>query len=81
MKFRGTIAHCLICGFGPLILAASATGAESLSNPAAALCRADGANVVIETAPNGSQHGVCVFPSGERINEWAYFRNKHRTRH
>lgn len=62
------------CGLA-LVVAALA-----LANPAAVLCQKDGATVVIEIAPNGSEHGVCVFPSGERINEWAYFRNKHRTK-
>ena len=61
-----------------LLLAGSAAAEPALPNPASALCAQNGATVTIETAPNGSQHGVCVFPNGSRIDEWAYFRNKHR---
>lgn len=65
---------------GTLLLPAGvALGAAGLANPAAELCVKDGAKVEIETAANGSESGMCVFPNGERIKEWAYFRNKHRT--
>ena len=61
--------------------AEDASPAPAAANAAADLCVKDGAKVEIETAPNGSQRGICVFPSGSRIAEWAYFRNKHRTQH
>ena len=68
----------------PAVALALAAGAAQAGpaqpNPASALCVQNGASVMIETEPNGSQHGVCVFPNGSRIDEWAYFRNKHRTR-
>ena len=55
--------------------------APDLANPAAVLCAKNGATVTNEAAPNGAQRGICVFPNGTRIDEWAYFRNKHRTLH
>jgi len=65
-------------------LLAGATGtaaAPMLANPAAVLCAKNGATVTLETLPNGGQRGICTFPNGTRIDEWAYFRNKHRTQH
>lgn len=65
---------------GALLLAAGTASAEPAKpqDAAAALCVKNGATVTMEIAPNGAKHGVCVFPSGSRIDEWAYFRNKHR---
>ena len=56
-----------------------AVAAPTLANPASELCMKNGATVTNETRPNGAQRGICVFPNGTRIDEWAYFRNKHRT--
>jgi putative hemolysin len=67
-------------GLALLFGVTTASAAEKTkANPAALLCVADGAQIVVETASNGSEHAVCVFPDGSRINAWAYFRNKHRT--
>lgn len=49
-----------------------------LANPAAVLCIHNGGHVEIETAADGGQRGICVFPDGTRIDEWTYFRNTHR---
>ena len=67
--------------FGLCLLIAEPVAAANLANPAAVLCAKNGATVTIETAANGAQRGICVFPDGTRIDEWAYFRNKHRMQH
>ena len=58
---------------------AQTSGKQTLANPASVFCEAHDGKSVLETAPNGAQVGICVFPNGTRINEWAYFRSMHRT--
>jgi putative hemolysin len=46
-----------------------------LSNPASQACIAAGGLLELETTPQGQgQVSMCVFPSGERCEEWALFR-------
>ncbi len=44
-----------------------------LANPASQACIDAGGRLELETTPQG-QIGICVFPSGERCEEWALFR-------
>jgi uncharacterized protein len=67
-----------------LALAALAGGrgvALALANPASVYCAQRGGHVDTETVANGAQKGICVLPSGTRIDEWVLFRNTHRTTH
>jgi putative hemolysin len=43
-------------------------------NPASVFCEEEGGTVEIETDADGNQTGICVLPSGERVDEWEYFR-------
>jgi putative hemolysin len=45
-----------------------------LPNPASVFCEQEGGTVEIETDSAGGQTGFCVLPSGERVDEWQYYR-------
>ncbi len=47
-----------------------------MPNPASVYCEQQGYTLEIRTAIDGSQTGVCVFPSGSECDEWAYFRGE-----
>ena len=47
-----------------------------LANPASVYCEQNGNTLEIQTAADGSQSGVCVFPDGSTCDEWAYFRGE-----
>src|SRR4030042_2068566 len=46
----------------------------NMPNPASVYCEQNGNKLEIQTASDGSQSGVCVFPDGSTCDEWAYFR-------
>ena len=48
----------------------------NLPNPASVYCEQNGNKLEIQTASDGSQSGVCVFPDGSTCDEWAYFRGE-----
>lgn len=48
----------------------------NMPNPASVYCEQNGNTLVIQTAADGSQSGVCVFPDGSSCDEWAYFRGE-----
>ena len=45
----------------------------NMPNPASVYCEQNGNKLEIQTASDGSQNGVCVFPDGSTCDEWAYF--------
>jgi putative hemolysin len=47
-----------------------------MPNPASVYCEQNGNKLEIQTAADGSQSGVCVFPDGSTCDEWAYFRGE-----
>jgi hypothetical protein len=47
-----------------------------MPNPASAYCEQNGNTLEIQTAEDGSQSGICVFPDGSTCDEWAYFRGE-----
>jgi len=56
---------------------AAATSTQvGLPNPASVHCRETGNTLEVQTAADGGQHGVCVFPDGSVCDEWAYFREE-----
>jgi len=48
----------------------------NMPNPASVYCTQNGNKFEIQTASDGSQNGVCVFPDGSTCDEWAYFRGE-----
>lgn len=48
----------------------------SMPNPASVFCEENGNKLEIQTAEDGSQTGICVFPDGSTCDEWAYFRGE-----
>ena len=48
----------------------------NMPNPASVYCEQNGNSLEIQTAADGSQFGVCVFPDGSTCEEWAYFRGE-----
>jgi putative hemolysin len=48
----------------------------NMPNPASVYCEQNGNQLEIQTADDGSQSGVCVFPDGSICDEWAYFRGE-----
>jgi putative hemolysin len=56
------------------------TGTEitqvNMPNPASVYCEQNGNELEIQTAADGSQSGVCVFPDGSTCDEWAYYRGE-----
>jgi putative hemolysin len=47
-----------------------------MPNPASVYCTQNGNKLEIQTASDGSQNGICVFPDGSTCDEWAYFRGE-----
>ena len=47
-----------------------------MPNPASLYCEQNGNTHEIETAADGSQSGICVFPDGSTCDEWAYYRGE-----
>jgi putative hemolysin len=48
--------------------------AKRLANPASENCVASGGRLVIETAGDGGQYGVCLFEDNRQCEEWALLR-------
>jgi putative hemolysin len=48
----------------------------NMPNPASVHCEQNGNKLEIQTAADGSQSGVCIFPDGSTCEEWAYFRGE-----
>ncbi len=47
-----------------------------MANPASVFCEENGNTHEIQTAEDGSQTGICIFPDGSTCDEWAYFRGE-----
>lgn len=47
-----------------------------MPNPASVYCEENGNQLEIQTAADGGQTGVCIFPDGSVCEEWAYFRGE-----
>ncbi len=48
----------------------------NMPNPASVYCEQNGNKLEIQTASDGSQSGVCIFPDGSTCDEWAYYRGE-----
>jgi putative hemolysin len=47
-----------------------------MPNPASVNCTKHGGTLKIETAKDGGQVGICIFPDGKQCEEWAFMRNE-----
>jgi putative hemolysin len=63
------------CNVSP-IQSTSDSAESGIPNPASVYCEQNGTKLEIQTAADGSQSGVCVFPDGSTCDEWAYFRGE-----
>jgi putative hemolysin len=61
-------------------LAAAPPPALALANPAAVFCVESGGKSEILVNAAGAQFGICILPDGQMVEEWAYYRTKHRPR-
>jgi putative hemolysin len=76
-----TVAVRAIIGYFSVTQATSDSTATDMPqagipNPASVYCEQNGNKLEIQTASDGSQSGVCVFPDGSTCDEWAYFRGE-----
>jgi len=55
---------------------ATETPILNMPNPASVYCEQNGNTLVIQTAADGSQTGICVFPDGSTCEEWAYYKSE-----
>lgn len=56
--------------------AANNTAQAGMPNPASVYCEQHGNTFKIQTAADGSQSGLCIFPEGTSCDEWAYYRGE-----
>jgi len=59
-----------------MALTACTTSQVNIPNPASVYCEQNGNTLEIQTASDGSQSGVCIFPNGSTCDEWAYYRGE-----
>jgi putative hemolysin len=76
-----TVAVRAIIGYFSVTQATSDSTATDMPqagipNPASVYCEQNGNKLEIQTASDGSQSGVCVFPDGSTCDEWAYYRGE-----
>lgn len=62
----------------PLGLAAGIPPAHAIANPASVFCIKQGGKIEIRTGPGGGQIGMCILPDGRAVEEWEYYRERHR---
>ena len=63
---------------GLALVAALPRPALALANPASVFCGQSGGKSEILRTASGAQLGVCILPGGEIVEEWAYFRARHK---
>jgi putative hemolysin len=56
-----------------MALTACTAPQANMPNPASVYCEQNGNKFEIQTASDGSQNGICVFPDGSTCDEQAYF--------
>jgi len=70
----------LVACMAPQVQAPAPTATDipqvNMPNPASVYCEQNGNKLEIQTASDGSQSGVCIFPDGSTCDEWAYFRGE-----
>ena len=71
--YRGT---CPAATTPAAISPAATTSGAALANPSATFCVSKNYTYQIMNNPDGSQYGVCIFPSGKQCDGWAYYRGE-----
>jgi putative hemolysin len=71
-----TLTACTTLQVQTLEPAATGIPQVNMPNPASVYCEQNGNKLEIQTASDGSQNGICVFPDGSICDEWAYFRGE-----
>ena len=66
-----------------LLTGCQTTGTEVLPeigtpNPASVWCMEKGGRLEIVKDKDGNESGLCILPSGERVDEWTLFRRDHK---
>ena len=59
-----------------MALTACTAPQQNMPNPASVYCEQNGNKLEIQTASDGGQSGVCVFPDGSTCDKWAYYRGE-----
>lgn len=59
-----------------LMTLAACSSKADMANPASVYCEQNGNKYEIQTAADGSQSGVCIFPDGSTCDEWDYYRGE-----
>lgn len=59
-----------------LMTLAACSSKADMANPASVYCEQNGNKYEIQTAADGSQSGVCIFPDGNTCDEWDYYRGE-----
>ncbi len=47
-----------------------------IANPASVYCIQQGGKLRMEPTTHGA-HAICILPSGQEVDEWAYYRQHH----
>jgi putative hemolysin len=70
------LASCTVVQVQPSEPVATEIPVVNMPNPASVYCEQNGNTLEIQTATDGSQSGICVFPDGSSCDEWAYYRGE-----
>jgi putative hemolysin len=71
-----SLTACTVIHIQPSEPAATEMPVVNMPNPASVFCEQNGNTLEIQTAADGSQSGICVFPDGSACDEWAYYRGE-----
>lgn len=76
-------ASVVVAASAALLAGCQTTDAEDMPeigtpNPASVWCMEKGGRLEIVKDKDGNESGLCVLPSGERVDEWTLFRRDHK---
>src|SRR6056297_267935 len=63
-------------GAGQVVKSNNVNKKVSMSNPASEYCLQSGGELEIQKKSDGSQYGICVFPNGNKCEEWALLKGE-----
>ena len=76
-------ASVVVAASAALLTGCQTTDAEGMPEigtpyPASVWCMEKGGRLEIVKDKDGNESGLCVLPSGERVDEWTLFRRDHK---
>lgn len=76
-------ASAVVAASAALLTGCQTTDAEDMPaigtpNPASVWCMEKGGRLEIVKDKDGNESGLCVLPTGERVDEWTLFRRDHK---